>query len=116
MSSTQPNKRVSLFLNHFPIFEAMNPLVMVGDNGLYISKTRVVNTWLSNEMNTWQLLNTWLSDEMKRSTCLYGNHHLAKNIVIICKKSYSCLLYYYVGLESRDCALNLIASFGGQRG
>ena len=34
----------------------------------------------------------------KRSCYVYGNYHLVKNIVILCKKSYVCLLGYYVGL------------------
>ena len=52
------------------------------------------------------VLKTWLSHGMKWSCYLYGNDHLVDNIVIIYKKSYECLLNYYVGLERKDCGLS----------
>ena len=54
------------------------------------------------------VFNTWLPHGKKHSCYVYGNHHLVESIVILCKKSYLCLLdNYYVGQERRDCALNL---------
>ena len=40
------------------------------------------------------VFNTLLSHGRKNSPYLYGNHHLVESIVIICKRSYLCLLCY----------------------
>ena len=53
------------------------------------------------------VFNTWLPHGKKHPCYVYGNHPLVENIVILCKKSYLCLLGYYVGQERRDYALDL---------
>ena len=40
------------------------------------------------------MFNTWLPHGKRHSCYVYGNHHLVESIVILCKKSYLCLLGY----------------------
>ena len=56
--------------------------------------------------STWNILHNVLNVQMALEI-----HYLVESIIILCKKSYLCLLDYYVGMERRDCTLSLSVSF-----